>query len=170
MIVINDNIWNYNQRKNIIVILTNLGYTIKGLNVMGAGLALQFATKYPQVLKTYGDWCKRRRKEKFPDLLFCISFSTETATFLLFPTKPLNEADPSRSFKQNSSIELIEQSCLQLRELIKKSEHKLIRLGGKVYMPYPGCGNGKLDKRDIKPILDKYFSDTDLLVLCDRKA
>ncbi len=34
----------------------------------------------------------------------------------------------------------------------------------KTYLPYPGCGNGGLNRKDVKPILEKYLDDRFVIV------
>jgi hypothetical protein len=49
-------------------------------------------------------------------------------------------------------------------ELIKISAIALVRMAtllgwSKIVIPRPGCGNGKLDWKDVKPILEKILDD-----------
>jgi len=52
-----------------------------------------------------------------------------------------------------ADLKLIKRSCKELVKLVDRDEYK------KVVLPRVGCGNGKLEWIDVKPILKKYFDD-----------
>lgn len=65
-----------------------------------------------------------------------------------FPTKD--------NWKENAKLELIEQSCKELKimwDIIEKKENKKI----KIVMPKVGCGWGKLKWEDVAPIIERHF-------------
>lgn len=72
----------------------------------------------------------------------------KSGAFMLFsfPTK--------NDWKDNSSLELIRQSCREMVDMVK--DEKLTC----VYMPCPGCSNGRLDYwKDVRLILLEELND-----------
>jgi hypothetical protein len=138
---------------HLLVIPTNIGWKTKdGRNVMGRGLALQAAGKYPYFPLWYGLECMKTRGDT-PVLIY------PHAPLIAFPVKPLNVETPWLSWKSKATLELIERSAKQLEAL--KTDHPIA-------VSMVGCGNGGLDMADVRPILDNYLSDKRFtLVLLD---
>jgi hypothetical protein len=135
-------IWTY-EKTHLIVIPTNIGWRSGGENVMGRGLALQAARKYPQLPAWYGEQC-RRHGAATPVLCYT------DAPLILFPVKPLNVAQPWLSWRSGASLVLIEQSAKELAAL---------DLSWDIAVSLVGCGNGGLEMADVRPILDRHLSD-----------
>lgn len=129
------NMWDYNSRGNWICITTNGIVKSNGLAVMGAGNALEAARQYPRLPRELG-----KRIQFFGNN--CHVF--RAYNIITFPTKD--------DWKSNSDIELIQRSCLQPVKLLDRHKIQLI------YLPRPGCKNGKLVwcdvKEEIEPLLD----------------
>lgn len=145
MKTVQGNIWDFHNQGLPICITTNVGWKNNGENVMGRGVAQQAKEKFPGLTKWYGEKCRD---------LFLLN-GTELGVvynkeynLICFPTKPLNSKQPWLSWQKNSTLGRIETSCKQLLKLQLN----------KVYLPVPGCGNGKLDFKDVAPILDKYLN------------
>lgn len=137
-----------------IVIPTNLGFRADGSNVMGAGLAKQAEKLYPGLAWSYGQSCREWAREGG---IHGIWTSTAFSRLALFPVKPLNIEKPHLSWKQNASLELIDQSAWKLSRMFGDNHQ--------VAVPLVGCGNGKLDEKDVLPILRKHLtSDRFILV------
>lgn len=135
-------IWAY-EKTHALVIPTNVGWRMNDhSNVMGRGLALQAAKKYPDFPLWFGQECAARR-EKTPVLLY------HKAPLIAFPVKPLNSAAPWMSWKNKADLRLIERSTQQLSEL---------KVDRPVAVSMVGTGNGGLFMDDVRPILDKYLS------------
>lgn len=136
-------IWKYLKTHHI-VIPTNIGWKPKdGKNVMGRGLALQAAHKYPYFPLWYGLQCAKS-KAKTPVLVY------PHEKLVAFPVKPLNEETPWLSWKSKADLGLIERSAKELAAL---------KVSGPIAVSMVGCGNGGLEMSDVRPILDKYLSD-----------
>lgn len=116
----------------VICITTNGFVKGNGACVMGRGCALQMATMYPQAPRKLGEKILKNGN------IVQEIFSVPPVTFCSFPTK--------YNWWENSNLTLIHQSKDQL--LAMYGERKLI------VMPRPGCGNGKLDWRVVKPIIE----------------
>lgn len=138
------NIWDHHD-DCLIVIPTNIGWKSTGENVMGAGLAAQAATRYEELPRWYGKFCKKHCSDT-PVTLY------DERRLILFPTKPLNRDFPWLSWQSKSNLFLIERS---LKELVEIQKSNPVR---KIVVPYVGCGNGQLPKRVIAPLLTKYLT------------
>lgn len=134
-------IWTY-EPTHLLVIPTNIGWKANGQNVMGRGLALQAAGRYPDLASWYGLQC-RTYKAHTPVMVY------PDAPLILFPVKPLNVEQPSMSWKERATLALIERSASQLAAMPVRT----------VAVSMVGCGNGGLDMADVRPILDRHLSD-----------
>jgi len=112
---------------------------------MGAGLAKEAKQKFPSVPQTYGKLCKLCR-DRTPPLVM------RNEKILLFPTKPLNADSPHLSWKSHSCPDLIERGMADLYKGNWPQELKR-RI---VFTPL-GCSNGRLNPKDILPIMFKYW-------------
>jgi hypothetical protein len=148
--IVQGNIWDYLQTHSI-VITTNLGWNSLGSNIMGAGIAKQAAERYPDLPGWYGEVC-RKYKTNTPVTRY------EPNPIILFPTKGLNEDKPWLSWKQKSSLELIERSTKELASLPGPD---------KIVLPFPGCQHGQLTREEVLPILVKYLTP-DRFTVVDR--
>lgn len=144
-----------------IVIPSNIGWKANGENVMGAGIAKQVRNMFPDIPLELGRFYKYHLKEyKSLDKLWYKVYYKYPYSFVALPTKSLNKEYPHLSWKNQSNLEEIEKSCKILADDIK-----FAMMGDIILLPYLGCGNGGLNKSDVKPILDKYFGDLDNVIL-----
>ena len=135
-------IWAY-EKTHLLVIPCNIGWRAKDqANVMGRGLALQAAKKYPDFQMWFGKECAARGAQtpvlRYPD-----------GPLIAFPVKPLNAAAPWMSWKNKADLKLIERSAQQLDKLPTDRP---------VAVSMVGCGNGGLDMSEVRPILDRHLS------------
>lgn len=114
------------------VITTNGFIKSDGSAVMGRGTAVQAARKWPVFPKLLG---KRIRDHGNRVHLFKFGPSN----IITFPVK--------HNWWEQADLELIAQSTLQLHRFAKKKSACTI------LMPRAGCGNGRLDWKDVRPIL-----------------
>ena len=136
-------IWEWAEKESAeVVIPTNIGWRANGSNVMGRGVALQAAQRYPGVSAWYGAICQA-----------CGPFTPVVIhpehPLIFFPVKPLDYDDPNLSWRKKASIQLIQKSAIQLSKL---------RLG-KVGVPMVGCGNGGLTEMSVFPALYTILSE-----------
>ena len=129
-----------------IVITTNGIVKRNGEAVMGAGIALEMAKKYPLFPKVFGDKLKKDGNHVF---MFFVP-QVKGRKVITFPVK--------NHFKEKASLELIEQSCKEIVILADKFELTQIAL------PRPGCGVGGLKWKDVEPILEKHFDQRFFIV------
>jgi hypothetical protein len=146
-------------KESFLVIPSNLGFTKNNENVMGRGLALKikeyFLEQSINLPIYYGKKCKNKVLTKDTSTIDIFN----EFRLIFFATKPLSK-QPWLSWKQDSSLELIEKGCIELKFLLDtKLKDKLI------FLPFLGCGNGNLNRKDVLEILKKYFKDYDNVVL-----
>lgn len=144
-----------------ICVTTNGNFTFQGLAIMGAGCALELKQRYPKTQVNLGRYLKSSgvnvpyiigavdSKGKFLEIKKeDIDNKNYKCLLISFPTK--------NHFKENSSIELIEQSCNFLVGMANKYNLN------NIVMPRPGVGFGKLNwdfvKQKIENLLDDRFT------------
>ncbi len=145
-----------------LIVPTNIGWTKDYSNVMGRGIAYQVKERFKHIPKQYGVICKY-----YKEFLGVIPLPKER--LLMFPTKPLNSAEPHLSWQGGSTMERIELSCKSLYTLVDE-KNKLISYSGgdknfKIALPMVGCGNGGLNESEVLPLLHKYFDEFDNITL-----
>lgn len=128
--------------------------TVNCVGVMGAGVALQFKRRDPEMFVDYQAECKAGlvRPGRFH------SFDTPYYTVINFPTK--------RHFKDASLLSDIEDGLIMLREwlLSKPGAFKVNGLRREpgdpiITMPPLGCGHGGLQWTDVKPLIINHLRD-----------
>ena len=145
MKVVKGDIWEYYGGNNLIGITTNGFVKTNGQGIMGAGIAKQSVERFPELPAILGDHIKR--------LGNTVCLVPHLKVFF-FPVK--------HHWKEKADLELIQKSCKELRGIVNNNPNLQ-----DLYLVKPGIGNGKLDWKDVEPILLKYFSDTDKLTIVD---
>jgi len=125
------------------VIPTNGFVKNNGRAVMGAGLALQAAKRFPDLPVVLGR---------------CIDSSGNHVhvirhDIVAFPTK--------HNWWEKSDLKLIEQSAEELRALAETQGWRLVAL------PRVGTGNGQLRWAEVKPILNRVLAHGAVFVVVD---
>jgi hypothetical protein len=146
-----------------ICITTNGNYTGQGMAVMGAGCAREAKERYPKLPVNLGKYLKLMgsnipyiigavdAKGKYLDIKAEDIVNRNFKCLILsFPTK--------NHFKENSSLELIEQSCKLLVEMANKHNLK------KIMIPRPGSGLGRLDWQEVKSKISNLLDDRFVIV------
>ena len=148
MKIIQGNIWSFWNDGYYIVIPTNGSVKKDGECVMGRGLALQ-------------------AKQKFVDLARRLGISIEESgnRLLILNDKRLIIFPVKRFWFENASLDIIERSCKQLVEAVNMDSCLDEDLKYPVYLPKVGCGNGRLNWNEVKPILEKYLDDRFIVII-----
>lgn len=120
--------------------------TVNCTGVMGAGIALEFSLRYPDLLSHYEDLCKIR-EIKIGKVDY---FHREDITIINFPTK--------WHFKYPSKLEWIEMGLKNFVETYKRHNIKSIAF------PKLGTNNGKLVWSDVNKLMEKYLNPLDIKV------
>lgn len=128
-----------------IVIPTNGFVNKKGECTMGAGLALQAKQKWEDLPKELGDRIKEYGN---------VVFTFHKYGIITFPVK--------HNWWEDADPKLIEDTC---KDLLRIFEYNLSGIPLPLYLPKVGCGNGKLEWKDVEPILAKYLDER--FIVCD---
>ena len=131
------NIWDYHAKGHWIVITTNGSIRKDGACVMGRGVALQAACKYPKLPYELG------QKLQHGNYVY------------LFPEYGIITFPVKHRWYERASTHLIGESA---RQLVNLTDDQM------VFMVRPGCDNGGLDWKAVKPILEKYLGDRFVVV------
>lgn len=140
--------------------MQTLTVSVNTVGVMGKGLASRAKYQFPEVYVGYQDLCRRRKLRMGKPVLYTVESSLDQqladdpeslhgvrleTRFLLFPTK--------NNWREQSSIAGIEQGLQWLQDNYKKQKLESLAI------PALGCGLGRLDWRDVGPILCQYLYD-----------
>ena len=117
--------------------------TVNTVGVMGKGIALQFKLAYPENYAAYEAACKREELQLGKMFVFRRG-TTNPRIIINFPTK--------KHWKGKSKIEDILSGLKALIEVVRNERIQSIAV------PPLGCGNGGLDWRDVKPLIEQAFS------------
>lgn len=131
---IKGNLWDF-WPEHIIVITTNGFVKNNGECVMGRGCAREARDRFPWIAKWLGDFIKL-----YGNHVYYLGEG-----IVSFPVK--------HNWWKKSDFTLIERSTQELVAITNKMRWPI------VVVPRPGCGNGGLDWKDVKPILEKYLDD-----------
>ena len=156
------NIWKIAKKSDVICVGTNIGWRKDGTNVMGAGLAKQVVKKFPAISKQYGALCQKFGEET-PTVIYKAPDSISVFGFAMCPTKPLNNATPWLSWRNESALWLIEKSARELAEAIPQLESSdvpdmQIPYDGRILVTMLGCGNGGLQESIVEPKLHEILT------------
>lgn len=141
---IQGDIWDFYDKGYWIVITTNGSIKKNGEAVMGRGTALQAKQRFPTLPKELG----YRLREHGNNLKVFFNYRIIT-----FPVKD--------EWMQKASLTLIDTHAFALKRLVDYSD---AAEWAPVYLARPGCGNGRLDWKDVRPILERYLDDRFVVV------
>ncbi len=132
-------IWDYTN-KGWIVVTTNSVIKSNGEAVMGAGIALQAAKRFPSLPKELAD-CMISVGHK-------IHYFLEYG-IVAYPTK--------RHWKDKSDLDLIIAGAIQLKEDVKTFRYQQRPV--KYFLPRLGCGNGGLEWHNVADAVRPYLDE-----------
>ena len=140
MILEHGNMWSILGETDGFCITTNSNVRTDGALVMGRGIAREARDRFPDLAYKAGAWilehCGSNGKY---GLLNMGKFGTN-ACILLFQVKYL--------WSDNADLELIKNATRELKATAEKYPQKRFDLN------YPGIGNGKLQLRNVQPLLE----------------
>jgi len=126
-------------RGSVLVITTNGCINRHGACVMGRGIALQAKQRFPGVALKLGGYIRQYGNR-------CFNLGVwEGYRLVSFPVK--------HQWDQPADLELIERSARQLVEMADKFGWECL------YMPRPGCGNGRLSWSQVRPVLERILDE-----------
>jgi O-acetyl-ADP-ribose deacetylase (regulator of RNase III) len=121
--------------------------TVNCVGVMGAGVALAFKNKYPEMFKDYHAQCKKGAvKPGLPMVWKSRDMFKKSLEIINFPTKD--------HWKNPSEYEYIEHGLQWLSNYLRGKCDLTITL------PALGCGHGGLDWGRVKPMIYQYLWDS----------
>lgn len=128
--------------------------TVNCVGVMGAGVALAFKKKYPDMFNDYVRMC--RNKEVRPGHPYIWSRQTlfegdRTDIIINFPTKD--------HWRNPSEYEYIEEGLRWMKQMLPRYCGKTIAI------PSLGCGHGGLDWTRVREMMQSYLKDIDMHIL-----
>jgi O-acetyl-ADP-ribose deacetylase (regulator of RNase III) len=126
--------------------------TVNCVGVMGAGAALQFKTKYPNMYDEYVQECKLGKvKIGKPHVWTDQNFFNNSPIIINFPTK--------EHWKKPSEYDYVEKGLIWLRNYLIHNDTKTITL------PALGCGHGGLDWGKVKPMIEHSLNNINTKIL-----
>ncbi|HHF2862501.1 TPA: macro domain-containing protein [Vibrio alginolyticus] len=121
--------------------------TVNCVGVMGAGVALAFKNKYPEMFKEYVRQCKANEiAPGRPCVWKQGDMFSKQIEIINFPTK--------NHWRKPSEYEYIEDGLIWLSNYLKNKE------GLTITLPALGCGHGGLDWERVKKLITKYLKET----------
>lgn len=126
--------------------------TVNCVGVMGAGVALLFKTKYPDMYKQYVKDCKNGLiKPGAPTIWSEGDMFSKQTHIINFPTKD--------HWRNNSEYCYVEDGLKWMQSYLKDVQGKTITL------PALGCGHGGLDWNIVKSMIETHLSDSNNEIL-----
>ena len=123
--------------------------TVNTEGVMGKGIALEFKQHFPKNYEFYRKACENGEVEIGKMLVYETGKLTYPHFIINFPTK--------KHWKNPSKLEYINEGLIDLSRIIKQYEIKSIAI------PPLGCGNGKLNWNEVKPLIINAVENIDNL-------
>ena len=121
--------------------------TVNCAGVMGAGIALEFKLRFPEMFEDYVEKCKTKQIKIGVPRIYEYS---EKLWIMNFPTK--------KHWRYPSKLEWIEQGLKYFTENYEKRNIESIAF------PILGTNNGGLDWEEVKILMERYLKDVNLPV------
>ncbi|OBU10122.1 hypothetical protein AYY19_09925 [Photobacterium aquimaris] len=121
--------------------------TVNCVGVMGAGVALAFKQKYPEMFKDYVKQCKKGLiRPGRPSVWETGDMFSKKLEIINFPTKD--------HWRKPSEYEYIESGLSWLAAYLDKKQNVTVTL------PALGCGHGGLDWEQVKDLIQRHLGHT----------
>jgi hypothetical protein len=131
-------LWDLAENK-ILVLTTNGTIKKDDACVMDRGIALEVAQRFPEIPYTLGRYIKQYGNR-------CFNLGNWGAYRIVsFPVK--------HHWRDAAGIELIKTSAEQITQMADKYGWE------QVFIPRPGCGNGKLSWKEVGPVVASILDD-----------
>ena len=115
--------------------------TVNTVGVMGKGIALSFKKKYPEMFTTYRKACDKHQLIIGKLMLWY----GPDHWILNFPAK--------EHWRNPSKMEYIEKGLMAFQR--KYADYNITSIA----FPKLGCGNGELDWKQVKPLMERYLKE-----------
>lgn len=138
MILERGNMWDVFGKTDLFLITTNPVVRKDGYAVMGAGIAKQAATKYPEIPKSFGQLLENSDDSRDKCGWICTLNGQAIGYFMV-----------KDHWANTARVDIIAESIDDLKSWL--TSHKYSR----VDLNFPGIGNGKLKREDVLPLLEQ---------------
>lgn len=119
--------------------------TVNTVGVMGKGIALMFKERFPQNYAAYVAACKSGEVQTGQMFVTPVHELSGPRWVINFPTK--------QNWRSPTQTEWVRTGLITLRDTILEKRITSIAI------PPLGCGNGGLDWRDVRPLIEKTLGD-----------
>ena len=143
MIEVKGDLWTFHEWGQPVVVPTNGSVNARGECVMGRGVALQAARKFPSLARDLG------ARIRLTDDLRVLRFIQ--LNLFAFPVK--------FHWREPADLVLIERSAAQLAMILDDLAENGADVPHPVYLPRVGCGNGRLLWKNVRPVLVRHLDD-----------
>lgn len=158
------NIWDLYQQDSSkdkwLIITTNGFIKNNGKAVMGAGIAKQAKERFFDLDTTLGKLIRFNGFNTVFPLPNVTDINNNNYNLICFPVK--------YNYWEKASLKLIEESLILLYNFIRYF-YEQNNILPTIYSVKPGCGNGKLEWNQVKPIMEKYFKYCDNIIVVERQ-
>lgn len=121
--------------------------TVNCVGVMGAGVALAFKKRFPEMFADYAQKCKAKQiRPGRPSVWIQSDIISKQVEIINFPTKD--------DWRKPSEYSYIEEGLKWLSLYLKEKEGKMVTL------PALGCGHGGLEWEKVKEIISRHLEDS----------
>jgi O-acetyl-ADP-ribose deacetylase (regulator of RNase III) len=118
--------------------------TVNCVGVMGKGIALQFKSKWPANFTAYVAACSAGEVRPGRMLVHAVGERSKPHYIINFPTK--------KHWREASELEFIREGLIDLIAEVRR-----LKIGS-IAIPPLGCGNGGLEWRDVRPLIEGAFA------------
>jgi O-acetyl-ADP-ribose deacetylase (regulator of RNase III) len=126
--------------------------TVNCVGVMGAGVALAFKNRFPDMFQYYFEQCRSGQvKPGRPSVWINRDMISKDVEIINFPTK--------NDWRKPSEYSYVEDGLRWLALYLKSRE------GAVVTLPALGCGHGGLDWSKVKSLIEKYLQNSPAEIL-----
>lgn len=126
--------------------------TVNCVGVMGAGVALAFKNRYPEMFKVYAKNCRNGKVSPGkPSIWQEGGLLSKPVTIINFPTKD--------HWRNPSKYEYVEKGLIWLSNFLKDKNNQV------VVMPALGCGHGGLNWVEVKKLIKEKLFDSPAKIL-----
>lgn len=150
MLEVRGDLWDFHGAGHWVVVTTNGKRNRQGQAVMGRGVALQAADKWPEFPLVVGNHIATKGNHVAAFMKYRV---------ITFPVK--------HDWRERADLELIERSA---HELVMAADTGVYTPGMRICMPRPGCANGGRTWEEVGPVLEGVLRGDDRFMIVDRRA
>lgn len=142
---VNGQLWDYHKAGEWICITTNGFINKAGEVVMGRGCAAEAKVRFPRLPKQIAKWQRL--------------VNPDNPIFLVCPEERLVTFPVKYKWFELANLDLIGSSAKKLAEFMAQDGAP-----PRIFLPRPGCGNGKLAWEDVKAVIEPILPDSVVVI------